>query len=162
MSLAPSGAAASSDPASGIDAVQDVCIADGRIVKVGQALKAPARHDRCVDVTGKVVCPGFIDIHVHLREPGLRVQGRRSRQGTRAAAAGGFTAVCLHGQYRRRSTTTAPSPTTSWPRRRSKASVRVYPIGAVTRGLKGETLSEMAELAEARLRGLLRRRQVRA
>ena len=54
------------DPAGGIDAVQDVWIADGRIHKVGRGLKAPAGIES-VDAAGKVVCPGFIDMHVHLR-----------------------------------------------------------------------------------------------
>ena len=58
------------DPANRIDGVQDVLIADGRIVRVGPALRAP-EGTPVLDVAGKVVCPGFIDIRVHLREPGL-------------------------------------------------------------------------------------------
>jgi len=57
------------DPANGLDAVSDVLVADGSIVKVGRGLKAPEVKE-IVDAAGKVVCPGLIDIHVHLREPG--------------------------------------------------------------------------------------------
>ena len=133
------------DPANGLDAVQDVLIGDGRIARVGPALKAP-EGTRVLDVTGKVVCPGFIDIHVHLREPGLEYK-ETIASGTRAAAAGGFTALACMAN-------TAPvndnRAVTDYilAKARVEGAVRVYPIGAVTRGLRGETLSEMAELAE--------------
>ncbi|HEY5726373.1 MAG TPA: dihydroorotase, partial [Methylomirabilota bacterium] len=133
------------DPANRIDAVQDVLIADGRIVRVGPALKAPAGTP-VLDVSGKVVCPGFIDIHVHLREPGLEYK-ETIASGTRAAAAGGFTALACMAN-------TAPvndnRAVTDFilAKARVEGAVRVYPIGAVTRELKGETLAEMGELAE--------------
>jgi len=79
------------DPANGVDAVQDVLIADGKIERVGKNLVAPVGAE-VVDAAGKVVCPGFIDIHVHLREPGYEYK-ETVATGTRAAAAGGFTAV---------------------------------------------------------------------
>ena len=75
------------DPASGVDLIQDLLIAEGRIARSGQGLKAPA-DVRTVDATGKVVCPGFIDIHTHLREPGFEYK-ETVASGTRAAAAGG-------------------------------------------------------------------------
>ena len=91
------------DPVNSLDAVHDVVIADGRIERVGAAAAAPKGAD-VLDVTGKVVCPGFIDIHVHLREPGLEYK-ETIASGTRAAAAGGFTAVaCICLLY------TSPSP----------------------------------------------------
>jgi dihydroorotase len=113
---------------------------------VGPALPPPAAAT-VLDATGKIVCPGFIDIHVHLREPGYEYK-ETVATGTRAAAAGGFTAVCCmantHPVNDNRSITDYI---------RSKAAVegvvRVYPIGAVTRGLSGEELAELAELAEA-------------
>ena len=77
------------DPAGGTDGVQDVWIADGRIHKIGKGLKPPAGVET-VDAAGKVVCPGFIDMHVHLREPGFEYK-ETIASGTRAAAAGGFT-----------------------------------------------------------------------
>jgi len=79
------------DPSSGIDAQQDVWIADGRIHKVGKALKVPAGVE-VIDAASKVVCPGFIDMHVHLREPGQEHK-ETVASGTAAAVAGGFTAV---------------------------------------------------------------------
>jgi dihydroorotase len=133
------------DPANSTDAVQDVMISGGRIERVGPDLSQEAAT--VIDATGKIVCPGFIDIHVHLREPGYEYK-ETVATGTRAAAAGGFTAVCCmantHPVNDNRSITDYI---------RAKAAiegvVRVYPIGAVTRGLNGEDLAELAELAEA-------------
>ena len=79
------------DPALGVDAVQDVLVEDGVIRRVGESLAAP--EAKVIDATGKIVCPGFIDMHVHLREPGYEYK-ETVATGTRAAAAGGFTAVC--------------------------------------------------------------------
>jgi dihydroorotase len=134
------------DPANSMDAVQDVLLSGGRIERVGAGLAAPAEAT-VLDATGKIVCPGFIDIHVHLREPGYEYK-ETVASGTRAAAAGGFTAVCCMANTQpvndNRSITDYI---------RAKAAVegvvRVYPIGAVTRGLGGEELAELAELAEA-------------
>ncbi len=134
------------DPANGIDAVQDVLIVDGRVKQLGPALAAPA-DATVIDAAGKVVCPGFIDMHVHLREPGFEYK-ETVATGTRSAAAGGFTAVATmantHPVNDNRSITDYILA-----KAQTEGVVRVYPIGAVTRGLKGEVLSEMAELAEA-------------
>ncbi len=134
------------DPAGGTDAVQDVWIADGRIHKVGKGLKAPAGAET-VDATGKVVCPGFIDMHVHLREPGFEYK-ETIASGTRAAAAGGFTAVaCMANTF----PVNDNRAVTDYILARAKVEgvVRVYPIGAVTRNLEGKQLAELAEQAEA-------------
>jgi len=134
------------DPANGVDTVQDVLIEDAAIKRVGVKLKPPEGAE-IVDAAGKIVCPGFIDIHVHLREPGQEYK-ETVATGTRAAAAGGFTAVCCMAN-------THPvndnGSVTDYilAKAKSEGAVRVYPIGAVSRGLKGEELSEMAELAEA-------------
>jgi dihydroorotase len=134
------------DPANGVDTIQDVYVADGRISKVGRALRAP-NGTRVIDATGLVVCPGFIDLHVHLREPGYEYK-ETVATGTRAAAAGGFTAVCCMAN-------TFPvndnRAVTDYILARAKVEgvVRVYPIGAVTRELQGKELAEMAEQAEA-------------
>ena len=133
------------DPANRIDAVQDVLIADGRIVRVGLALGAP-EGTPVLDVAGKVVCPGFIDIHVHLREPGLEYK-ETIASGTRAAAAGGFTALACMANTEPVNDNRAVTDFIL-AKARVEGAVRVYPIGAVTRGLKGETLAEMGELAE--------------
>ena len=134
------------DPAGGTDAVADVLIADGRIQKVGRALKAPAGVET-IDATGKVVCPGFIDMHVHLREPGFEYT-ETIASGTRAAAAGGFTAVaCMANTF----PVNDNRAVTDYILARAKVEgvVRVYPIGAVTRNLEGRQLAELAEQAEA-------------
>jgi len=134
------------DPASGVDAVQDVWITDGRIHKVGRGLKAPAGTE-AIDATGKVVCPGFIDMHVHLREPGFEYK-ETIASGTRAAAAGGFTAVaCMANTFPVNDNRAVTDYILA--RARVEGVVRVYPIGAVSRNLEGVQLAELAELAEA-------------
>ncbi len=134
------------DPASGIDGIQDVLVADGRIVKVGPGLTAPPGA-QVIDAAGKVVCPGFIDIHVHLREPGFEYKETVS-SGTRAAAAGGFTAVaCMANTFPVNDNRAVTDYILA--KARVEGVVRVYPIGAVTRGLRGEQLAELAEQAEA-------------
>jgi dihydroorotase len=134
------------DPANGVDAVQDVLVAEGKIARIGRGLKAP-EGAATVDATGKVVCPGFIDIHVHFREPGFEYK-ETIATGTRAAAAGGFTAVaCMANTF----PVNDNRAVTDYILAKAKVEgcVRVYPIGAVTRGLKGEELAEMGEQAEA-------------
>ncbi len=134
------------DPANALDTVADLLIDAGVIKQVGPRLTA-ADGVEVIDATGKVVCPGFIDIHTHLREPGYEYK-ETVATGTRAAAAGGFTAVCCMAN-------TDPvndnGSITEYilERARTEGAVRVYPIGAVTRGLRGEELAELAELAES-------------
>src|SRR5688572_33445999 len=79
------------DPAQGLDDDRDVLLAEGQVKEVGR--KVAARGAEVLDARGRVVCPGFIDLHTHLREPG-RQDKETIATGTRAAAAGGFTAVC--------------------------------------------------------------------
>jgi len=134
------------DPANGVDAVQDVLIADGKIERVGKNVTAPPGAE-VLDATGKVVCPGFIDIHVHLREPGHEYK-ETVATGTRAAAAGGFTAVaCMANTH----PVNDNGAVTDYILAKAKVEgvVRVHPIGAVTKNLNGEELAELAELAEA-------------
>jgi dihydroorotase len=134
------------DPAQGLDGIFDVLIDEGRIAGIGHGLAAGAAA--VVDVpAGLVVCPGFIDMHVHLREPGQEHK-ETVETGTAAAAAGGFTAVaCMPN--------TEPvndnASVTRYIREQAarRGAVRVYPIGAVTKGSKGEQLAEIAELREA-------------
>ena len=134
------------DPANGVDAVQDVVIADGRIERVAASVIVP-KGAETVDVAGKVVCPGFIDIHVHLREPGFEYK-ETVASGTRAAAAGGFTAVaCMANTQPVNDNRSITDYILAKAGR--EGVVRVYPIGAVTRGLEGKELAELAELAEA-------------
>jgi len=134
------------DPANGVDAVQDVSLVDGKVAQVGPNLPA-ADGAEIVDVAGTIVCPGFIDIHVHLREPGQEYK-ETVATGTRAAVAGGFTAVaCMANTH----PVNDNGAVTDYILAKAKVEgvARVYPIGAVTRGLRGEELAELAELAEA-------------
>jgi dihydroorotase len=134
------------DPANRVDAVQDVLVEDGAIARLGPKLTAPPAAE-VLDLTGKVVCPGFIDMHVHLREPGYEHK-ETVATGTRAAAAGGFTAVCcMANTYPVNDNRSITDYILA--KARTEGAVRVYPIGAVSRGLRGEELAELAELAEA-------------
>ena len=134
------------DPANNLDAVQDVLIADGKIERLERNLSVPADAE-VVDANGKIVCPGFIDMHVHLREPGQEYK-ETVATGTRAAAAGGFTAVCCMANT---SPVNDNGAVTDYilAKARVEGVVRVYPIGAVTKNLRGEELAELAELADA-------------
>ena len=128
------------DPAQKIDDLLDVLIDGGRIVKLGKDLRA----EEVIDARGKVVCPGFIDMHTHLREPG-REDEETIESGTHAAAAGGFTGVCCMAN-------TSPindnQAVTDFILHQAKAhaAVPVYPIGAITKDLKGEEMAEFADL----------------
>jgi dihydroorotase len=136
------------DPANEIDAVSDVLIEDGRIAAVQSpgAGSQPAA-DRVLDARGKVVCPGFVDLHVHLREPG-REDMETIASGTRAAARGGFTSVCCMPNT---SPVNDNQSVTDFILDRAKrdGAVNVFPIGAISKGQKGEELAEIGELVGA-------------
>jgi dihydroorotase len=133
------------DPAAGRDGAFDVLLEDGRVREVKARLTA--KGATVLDVKGFVVCPGFIDLHTHLREPG-REDKETIATGTRAAAAGGYTAVCAMPN-------TEPVNDQAGITRaildkaRAEGVVRVYPIGAITKGSRGEELAEYGELKEA-------------
>src|SRR4051794_26285181 len=134
------------DPGRGFDAEADLLIKDGVVARVGAGI-AVADSVRVIDVRGCWVTPGLIDLHTHLREPGQEYK-EDIATGTRAAAAGGFTAVCAMPN------TVPPNDTRAVTelmiRRAAEVGVvRVYPVGAITRGLGGETLAEIGELKEA-------------
>jgi dihydroorotase len=130
------------DPVSGVDRTLDVRISDGRIVDVGDEL--PANSDEVVDCVGAVVAPGFVDLHVHFREPGGE-ESETIESGSRAAAAGGYTAVCTMPN------TDPPQDSAAtcefvWRRGREVGLVDVQPIGAITLGRAGKKLAPMREM----------------
>jgi dihydroorotase len=133
------------DPASRTDRVADVLIVDGRIAGVAPDLSSP--QARVLDATGLIVAPGFIDMHVHLREPGFE-HAETIESGSRAAAAGGFASICCMPNTK----PVNDSPTvTSYivERARRKAIVNVFPIGAITKGSAGEELAAIGAMKEA-------------
>jgi dihydroorotase len=134
------------DPANSIDGVCDVLIDGDRIVHVGRDL--PAAGATVVDIpAGLVVCPGFIDMHVHLREPGQEHK-ETVATGVASAVAGGFTAVaCMPNT----NPVNDNANVTGLILAKAAAAnlARVYPIGAVSKGSKGELLADIAELKDA-------------
>ena len=134
------------DPAAKINSPMDILLADGRVAEIALPGKIRGGTDEKLDARGLTVAPGFIDLHVHLREPG---QGYKETiaTGTAAAAAGGFTSVCTMPN-------TAPVVDTpelvSWVRNPERgALVNVFPIAAATRGSRGGTLTDFAAVQRA-------------
>ena len=135
------------DPAAGVDAAKDILLKDGRVAEIaGPGKLKHTEGAQIVAAKGLTVAPGLIDIHVHLREPG---QGYKETiaTGTAAAAAGGFTAVAAMPN----TTPVNDSPEiTRWMQAQERgAQVRVFPIGAATRGSKGEVINDFAALKSA-------------
>jgi dihydroorotase len=134
------------DPASGHDGVADVLLEDGVVRQVGPQLSAPAGA-RVFDAGGLFVAPGFIDMHVHLREPGFE-HAETIESGSRAAAAGGFTSICpMPNTSPVNDNATVTSYITE--KARKKAVVNVFPIGAITKGSLGEELAAIGAMREA-------------
>jgi dihydroorotase len=134
------------DPASGRDGRADVLIEDGRIVAVADALEAVGDAE-VVNAEGLWVAPGFVDLHAHLREPGQEYK-EDIASGGRAAAAGGFTAVCCMANTD--PVNDDPSVTDYiLDRARKDSPVRVLPVAAATKGLAGEVMTEMSLLVAA-------------
>src|SRR5690348_6231464 len=134
------------DPAARIDAAMDVLIRDGRVVEIATPNKIKGGADRSLDARGLIVAPGFIDLHVHLREPG---QGYKETiaSGTAAAAMGGFTSVCCMPN----TSTVVDSPEwVSWIRHPERgAVVNVFPIAAATQASKGAVLTDYRGMQRA-------------
>src|SRR6476660_9847224 len=134
------------DPKNGNDRAQDVYIAAGKVVGIGEAPAGYAAN-RIIDATGLVVCPGLVDLSARLREPGFEYMATLESE-MEAAIAGGVTSL-------------ACPPDTDPPldepglvemlkfRAKTLNQARVYPVGALTQGLKGKHLTEMAELVDA-------------
>ncbi len=133
------------DPASGIDTVADLQIDKGKVVAVGEKLPR-GESAKIIDATGKWVVPGLIDIHTHLREPGYEYK-ETIETGGKSAAAGGFTSICCmantkpvndNGEITEYIVTTA----------KATSPVNVHPIGALTKGLKGEILANIGDMVD--------------
>jgi len=134
------------DPSQGMDDTLDVVVENGLIKEIGKGLQAPAGAE-VLDASGKYVVPGLIDMHVHLRDPGLEYK-EDIVSGTKAAAAGGFTSICCMPN-------TKPvidnKSVASYiiNKAKSEGFCNVFPVGSITYGLNGERMSEMGELKEA-------------
>lgn len=135
------------DPLQGIDAVTNILIEDGRVAAIGPDVTAGAGADVVEIPSGFIVAPGFVDMHVHLREPGQEHK-ETIATGTAAAAAGGFTAVaCMPNTVPVNDTASVTRAILE--KAGAEAVVRVYPIGCVSKGMKGETLAEIADMRAA-------------
>jgi len=136
------------DPSQGWDGVGDVFISNGKIGRMSdKSGQQPQKDTPIIDADGLVVCPGFIDLHCHLREPGFEDK-ETIASGTTAAARGGFTTICCMPN------TNPPLDTRSaveYVKKTAemKGMVRVLPVGCITKGRQGKELVEMAELAES-------------
>lgn len=134
------------DPINGRDEQADLLIINGKIISVHHSEAKGTENRKLFDCTGKLVLPGLIDMHVHLREPGEEYK-ETIQTGTRAAAAGGFTAVaCMPNTN---PVNDCRAVTQFILERASDCLARVYPVGAISVGSKGETLTELGELKEA-------------
>ena len=134
------------DPANGVDRVCDVLIEDGRVAALGEGLGADGA--KVIDAAGQVVAPGFIDLHCHLRDPGQEYK-EDIVSGTRAAARGGFTAVCCMPNTSPVNDCAAVTRYIIEKATTRGSGVRVYPIGAVSKGLKGVEMAEIGRMREA-------------
>ncbi|HEY6838919.1 MAG TPA: dihydroorotase [Geobacteraceae bacterium] len=134
------------DPSQKIDDTLDILVAGGKVKEIGKGLQAPAGAET-IDAKGLIVTPGLIDMHVHLRDPGLEYK-EDIVTGTRAAAAGGFTSVACMPNTKPVNDNKA---VTSYiiAKAKSEGLVNVFPIGAITYGSNGERMAEMGELKEA-------------
>lgn len=130
------------DPSVELDGIMDVLIEDGKIARVGEGIEAEGAE--VCDLSGKYLVPGLVDMHVHLREPGFEHK-EDIASGTRSAAKGGFTGVCCMPNT---------DPVTDngvvvgyiVARAAQVGKCRVYPAGAMSKGLKGEIISEMGDM----------------
>ncbi len=134
------------DPSQGLDQGMDLLLEDGVVAGLGERLDAPART-KVFDAAGKVVAPGFVDLHTHLREPGFEHK-ETIASGCRAAVAGGFTAICCMADT---DPVNDDPAVTAFIRKRAEqvGLARVYPVGAVSVGMNGEEMAEIGEMVRA-------------
>jgi len=135
------------DPSQELDTTADIWIVDGHIEQVSETIPNVAANAAVIEAKGLVAAPGFVDMHVHLREPGFEYK-ETIASGAHAAVAGGFTAVAAMAN------TSPPNDCAAVTELILKKAAladkaRVYPIGAITKGMLGQELSEMGEMVEA-------------
>ncbi|MGH9521557.1 MAG: dihydroorotase [Terriglobales bacterium] len=134
------------DPASNVEGAMDVLLVDGRVAEVAASGRIKGKAEETISAKNLIVAPGFIDLHVHLREPG-QTHKENIATGTAAAAAGGFTSVCAMPNT---SPINDSVEITSWMQRPERGGVvNVFPIAAATRGSAGEALTDFAALRKA-------------
>ncbi len=138
------------DPTQGVNGGRDLLIEDGRVSTIFRAGEAAPEGAEVFDATGLVVAPGFIDLHTHLREPGQEYK-ETVASGAAAAVAGGFASVCAMPNTDPVNDNPA---VTSFVVEQALAAglANVFPVGAITKGSKGEELAEMGEMKRARRR----------
>ncbi len=138
------------DPTQKLDRVMDLGVEDGRVAEIAPRIRKKGRKE--IDARDLIVAPGFIDMHVHLREPG-REDSETIESGTNAAARGGFTAVaCMPNTQPVNDSEAVTSFILE--RAREVSKIAVHPIGAITKGSQGETLAEIGEMYRAGIVGI--------
>src|SRR5512136_1321500 len=138
------------DPSQKLNKVADLGIEDGRVAEIGPRIRKKGRKE--IDARGLLVLPGFIDMHVHLREPG-REDSETIESGTNAAAHGGFTGVACMPNTQPVNHSEAVTAFIL-ERAREVSKIAVYPIGAITKGSLGESLAEIGEMHRAGIVGI--------
>ena len=135
------------DPSQSLDMVSDVYVQGDRVKEISERIDTPRKSDTVIDAKGQVVSPGFVDIHVHLREPGYEHK-ETIKTGCLAAAAGGFTSiVCMPNTNPINDNASVTEYILL--KARTEGIVNVFPIGAITKGEKGEELADIGEMCEA-------------
>jgi dihydroorotase len=134
------------DPSQGLDDTLDVVVENGTVKEIGKGLAAPAGAET-IDASGRYVVPGLIDMHVHLRDPGLEYK-EDIISGTRAAVAGGFTSLaCMPNTKPAIDNKAVASYIIT--KAKTEGFCNVFPVGTITQGMHGDQLAEMGDLKEA-------------
>lgn len=133
------------DPSQSLEARRDLLVRDGRVAEIAESISSDGV--KVLDAAGLIVAPGFIDLHVHLREPGFEYK-ETIESGTRAAIAGGFTSVCCMPNTKPINDNSSVTSFIVEQARRANLA-NVFPIGAITQGSKGEQLAEIGEMKTA-------------